>query len=89
MKYPNGSESILSRGPWSQLVAIRGAVCSDGKARVARVGNPDTHFSAPASVKVRGRTVTGFVTCDNDGYRFTANTFGKNAALLPREVVNG
>jgi len=85
MKYPNGSESILSSGPWMQLIAIRGAICSDGKPRYAKItGQADTYFSCPARVKVNGKSVTGFISCDNNGYTFTASSFLKNAALLPK-----
>lgn len=89
MKCPNGSESVMSSGPWSQTVAIKHCVCSDGRPRYARItGQPDTFFSIPAAVKVKGKTVTGFVSintsCGKDeGYIFHANQFGKNGALLP------
>jgi hypothetical protein len=83
MQYPNGSISVLSRGPWSHLVQVRKAICSDGIARTTcRVGVPDTHFSIPAAVKVFGKTVTGFLTYSDDGYTFHANQRGKNAMLL-------
>jgi hypothetical protein len=73
MKHDNGSESVMSQGPWAQLVAVRKAVCSDGKSRYAKItGQPDTFFSVPASVQVRykpegskytvRKTVTGFIT---------------------------
>lgn len=35
MIYPNGSESVLTPGPWAQLHAVRHCPCSDGKARYA------------------------------------------------------
>lgn len=75
--------------PFARLLAVRGALCSDGKRRTARVtGEPDTFFSLPARVKVRGRTVTGFLTVDRSDpsvreWRFHANRFGKNGHLLP------
>jgi len=83
MKYPNGSESVLSNGPWAQLVKIKNCMCSDGIQRVAKItGQPDTYFSVPAAVKIRGKTVTGFITCDENGYEFKANKFGKNYSVL-------
>ena len=83
MLYPNGSESILSRGPWAQLVKVRGAICSDGVARTTcRVGVPDTYFSVPAAVKVCGRTVTGFLMCNDEGWTFHADMSKKNALML-------
>jgi len=84
MRYSNGSDSIVSRGLFSQLIGVANCPCSDGKRRtVSRIGIPDTRFSAPGSVKVQGKTVTGFVSCDEDGYTFHAKQFGKNGNLLP------
>ncbi len=68
--------------------------CSDGKRRYAKItSEPDTYFSLPASVKVQGKTVTGFLTTDHynpadfhDDRRdvfFHANKYGKNGGLLP------
>lgn len=83
MKYPNGSESVMSPGPWSQLIAVRHCPCKDGKARLVKeIGVPDTYFSAPGRIHVRGKTITGFVSCSEEGYTFHANKSGKNAYLL-------
>lgn len=57
---------FCSRGPWSGLVRVVGALCDDGTLRTATItGHPDSFFSQPARVTVRGRTVTGFVTVDD------------------------
>ena len=84
MKFPNGSELVFSAGPWAQLIAVRNCPCSDGVNRnVRNIGVPDTFFSVPGRVSVRGKTVSGFVTCDENGYRFIAYSYGKNGHLLP------
>ena len=88
------AEVILSRGPWAQLVQIKNALCSDGVRRTTcRLGMPDTAFSVPAAVRVKGKTVTGFVTCDDspDGreWYFIAYKNGKNGNLLPGLKYNG
>jgi len=91
MIYANGSKSILSTGPFSQLVRVLNCPCSDGKVRSVRItGQPTTYFSVPASTKVCGKTVTGFVTMAptyeegvKEGYVFHSNKFGKNGSLLP------
>jgi hypothetical protein len=84
MKYPNGSESVLSCGPWAQLIGVKNCMCSDGKARtVSRMAEADTFFSMPGSVKVRGKSVRGFVSCDDQGYTFHAYKYRKNGNLLP------
>lgn len=89
MCYANGSESVLSPGPFAQLVAIRRCMCSDGVARYAKItGQPDTAWTVPAQVQVRGKSVSGFVSFDSScgedkGYTFHASKFGKNGGLLP------
>ncbi len=58
------------------------AVCPDGVVRKGVCGIPDTFFSIPARIKAHGKTVTGFITVNDDGtYMFHAggkngNTFG-------------
>lgn len=65
--------------------------CEDGKERLAyQTAEPDTFFTTPARVVVYSRelhrnvTVTGFISYDSltERWTFTANTFGKNHALL-------
>jgi hypothetical protein len=38
---------------------------------VYAIGEPDTFFSVPAKCKVNGMIVTGFISHDEDGYKFT------------------
>jgi hypothetical protein len=47
---------------------IRGVLCEDGKQRTAQCSakGPDTFFSVPARIKVKGKTVSGFVTQENN-----------------------
>lgn len=70
-------------------------LCSDGKRRTAVfAAEPDTFFTIPASVRVNGKSVSGFVWHDDliydDDYqttpgvwKFTAYSYGKNGHLLP------
>jgi len=96
MKCNNGSESIHSTGGFGQLIKILRCPCSDGKTRTARItGQPDTAFSIPGSVKVNGKTVTGFVTTApgyiegvKEGFIFQPNQFGKNGDMLPHEYID-
>jgi uncharacterized protein (TIGR02996 family) len=46
-------------------------------------GQPDTFFSQPARTKVKGFTVSGYLTGDEGGYRFVAT--GKNRQLIISE----
>lgn len=83
--------------PWG-LYSLPGRVlCSDGKVRaLARISETaDTFFSVPAAVKVKGRTVSGYVTMETrDGFstateedpvvvKFVAFSYGRNGHLLP------
>ncbi len=85
--------------PWSTYVRAR-VMCSDGVVRAtARISStPDTFFSVPCAVKVKGRTVAGYLTSETaDGWstetdqdptviKFVAVTYRKNHALLPASM---
>ena len=61
-----------------------GARCPDGKIRRVKVGVPDTFFSIPATARVSGRTVAGFVSAsDSTGdFTFTPYSARKNAGAF-------
>lgn len=57
----------------STLAKVTGCWCEDGKRRaVYTTGEPDTWFSVPASTRVRGHYVKGFLTVDEGNPRFVA-----------------
>jgi hypothetical protein len=59
--------------------------CADGTIRKARPtgdGCADTFFSIPAFVYASGKRVYGYLTRDDDGYRFVAYTYRKNHHLI-------
>lgn len=78
---------MVRRGPWQVPVKVLDCLCSDGVRRVATItGAPDTYFSIPARVTVKGKTVSGFVMTRSgfeDDYEFVAYTYRKNGNLLP------
>lgn len=96
-QYAKGT-SLTQRYPWGLFVKAR-ALCADGVVRsTSRIASTaDTFFSVPASVKVKGRTVSGYVTVttvsgsdvptDDDPalVRFHAYTYGKNGHLLAED----
>jgi len=83
--YKNKSESVLSPGPFSQLIKILNCPCADGVRRtIHRIGTPDTMWTAPGRVYVKGRTITGFISSNDEGYKFHANKYGKNYGLLSK-----
>lgn len=53
----------FSAGPYK----VHGALCEDGKQRIATCSSrgADTFFSIPARVRARGKTVSGYVTRDS------------------------
>ena len=98
MNYAMDTNLVPAPGPFSCGYERGRAVCSDGKVRAVRFQNggiADTFFSIPASVKVNGRTVSGYVTTETvDGWttatdddpavvKFVAYQYGRNADALP------
>ncbi len=96
---PKGSigARMISHGVWQLAIRCERALCSDGIRRNIQItGAPDTFYSIPGRVTVKGKTVTGFVmTYEPDAldppideslptdYKFIANSYGKNGAILP------
>jgi len=94
--YGKGTELTVSM-PFSLFHSGR-VLCSDGKVRaLARIASTaDTFFSIPATVKVNGKTVSGYVTIETlEGHstgtpddptvvKFVRYDYGKNANLLPK-----
>lgn len=84
--FPNGT-SLTQSFPWGLYVRAR-AMCSDGRIRSTKhlSNTADTFFSVPASVEVKHRTVSGYITITDEGVRFIAYTYGKNGHLLPEDT---
>ena len=82
--------------PWGWYRGGR-VLCSDGKIRNLKwvSETADTFFSVPATVKVSGKSVAGYVTTETMSglstetpddpmvYKFIAHSYGKNGHLLP------
>lgn len=76
----------IDRGMWSGFpVRARGVLCPDGSRRsITLKGDAGVWFALNGSVKVRGKTVTGFVTNVSDadageGLEFIPYKYLKNA----------
>ena len=69
-------------GPWHVLVKMSRVLCEDGKERTINVGTADTYFSVPGRTRAKGKTVTGFVSFDDDLQRWTFKATGKNAGAI-------
>lgn len=75
------------------------AICPDGIVRSGFCGIPDTFFSIPAKVTVKGKTVYGFISkagidkvidgtlVPEDAYLFTPNAKGKNANIFEKVIL--
>lgn len=93
--YARGT-STVQRYPWGLYVSAR-VMCSDGVVRAtSRIASTaDTFFSVPCAVKVKGRTVSGYLTIecvsglstatgdDPACAKFIAYQYGRNADALP------
>lgn len=68
VKRANEKTGLTTRMPWG-LIEARGSrvLCSDGKIRAPHwvASTADTFFSVPASVRVKGKVITGYVTAEN------------------------
>ena len=90
-RYPNGAIVYRTRGPFASLARIERCPCDDNETRLVDItGEPDTMFSVPARVRVRGKWVSGFVMFDSGAYlpegpRFAHHSGAKNGALIRPE----
>lgn len=87
---------VVNQLPWGLFVSAK-ALCSDGKVRtVSRIAQTaDTFFSIPASIRVKGKTVAGYITfgtasglstaTESDPARVEFHAYGyrKNGGMLP------
>ena len=66
-RFAQGTSLTVSY-PWGLYIKGR-ALCPDGKVRaLARIDQmADTFFSVPAAVKVKGKTVSGYITVETVG----------------------
>lgn len=62
---------MVTWGYWDIPVAVKHCLCPDGVRRRARItSEADTFFSIPATITVRGTTISGFVLGrETDGQR--------------------
>ena len=81
----NGSRVYRTSDPFASVAKVENCPCEDGVRRNAfATAEPDTFFSIPAVVYVRSKSVSGFLSSDDEGWNFTAYAYGKNAELIKR-----
>lgn len=77
--FPNGSIAHYGKTMWGgHLAFVRACPMAGDIAafppRTAYVqGGADTFFTIPAAVRIAGKNVRGFLTCDENGWLFTPN----------------
>lgn len=96
--YADGTSVTIWRLPSSGVDYVKARVmCSDGRVRptVRISATADTFSSVPCAVRVKGMTVSGFMTIENRSgltvvtdadprvAKFVANVYGRNADMLP------
>jgi len=66
------------------LTYVKGILCQDEIRRIYhKTGEPDTYFSMPGYVTVKGKKVKGYLTTNNDGvYEFRVYVNEKNSYLI-------
>lgn len=84
---------LSSDGMTIKITKVVNCLCPDGKRRVAVLGRADTWFSINARVKVRNKTVTGFVTgretqTSERDYEFIPYLYRKNHAVFQNQAQN-
>jgi len=75
--------ATLVLNPNGSLKKVKNCLCPDGSRRVATItGLPDNWFSTPARVKVKGKSVSGYVTCRDENIKFIPYLYRKNASMF-------
>lgn len=83
----SGQTWLCYYGMW-QIPYHAALLCPDGVIRHTHriAAEPDTFFSIPCAVKVRGKTVTGFLTTNNAGeYTFHPSLYLKNGHVFDKQ----
>ena len=88
--HPNGAVSYYTPMPFAAIARVENCPCGDGVRRlVTATGYADTWFSVPASTRVKGKHVAGYIGFDSgadphrkDGPHFHAYINRVNAHLI-------
>ena len=86
-----GQEIGFAISGWGKaLTYVKGIVCQDGSKRIYhKTGEPDTYFSMPGYVTVKGKKVKGYLTTDGitGEYVFRVYLYEKNHHLITDNIV--
>ena len=74
-------------GPWHILVKCSHVLCEDGVERtVFMTAEPDTYFSQRGRTHAHGKTVSGYISYNDDTERYMFTAAGKNANAIPNTL---
>ena len=82
--HTNGSIAFRTPFPFAALSKIKNCPVKGTELRrtASITGQPDTYFSIPARIKYKEKMISGFVSCDDEGYYFVPYQYGKNYSIL-------
>lgn len=84
--HSNGSRCFRTADEYQSVAKVENCPCEDGCRRTAHAtAEADSFFSIPACIYVGKKTVGGFLSSSEEGWKFTANPSGRNAGLLKTE----
>ena len=75
-------KSVFSINMWTDTGKVTNVKCPDGILRTVNVGIADTVWTRPASVQVKGKRVSGFISIDDGIVCFHQSQHGKNNAIF-------
>lgn len=77
-------------GPWQRLYKCSHVLCEDGIERtVFMTAEPDTFFTQRGRTHAHGKTVSGYISYNDDAARYMFYAAGKNANAIPCTVGKG
>jgi hypothetical protein len=87
-RHAAGETFLAFYGPWHLPCRAR-LRCPDGKLRMTQrvASEPDTFWTIPCAVKVRGKMVTGYLSTNTDTgeYEFHPSLYRKNGHIFETE----
>jgi hypothetical protein len=83
-EFPNGSKIFRTPFPFASISKVKNCPIAgtDIRLTVYITGQPDTFFSVPARTQYKKKSVSGFVSCNDEGYYFVPYLYRKNHAVF-------
>jgi len=81
-EHPNGSKCFHTPGRYLSKVKNCPVAGTTLRLTATISGEPDTYFSIPAKIQYKRKTISGFISADEEGYHFVPYQYGKNYYIL-------